>query len=1056
MDYRESKIWKRLDKICNDPRELGNITEMCDNAITLVKTIRDTFPDYTLHDEKHICNVINWMELLLDDPGIERLSEGECAMLILAACYHDIGMCYTEEQRKKELKSYRFAEYLEKNPKAYLAVKRNREAGEEISKEIQKEYFRKIHPQRIDELLPERWEINIVRRDRLAAVCKSHGEKIDDRKDELTYDSFLETDSILCAILLRLADVLDFDVSRAPDVLYEFQKIGATGNPSAETEWKKHQASKGFKFMQEGRVLVYRAVCENMQDEHAIMNFVDYVDKELEICNLKLKQYGHTSWQSLEIPRKVERDIERRGYQTGEYRLTLEADNVLDLLIGDDLYSVDVTFIRELLQNALDAVRARRAVDHRWNCEEKNQIVLSDWNDKEGDQWFRIDDSGIGMNEQTILDYFLRVGRSYYQSDEFKKLKYDNKRYYDFSPISKFGIGILSCFLKGDRIEISTRHYNSGKGIRFSMKGTKGYYSLAAEEKGDRGTDMPCADMAEKERFRQSTGTSLAVRIKESLSKSIESSIRSYLCYPDVPVCYKKGTECVAFPTEQELMVFVKKKKEIRIPLPIEFVRELRSKISKIVWEESPYLCMHCIPLDEVSGSPFISGAKFTIDIAGKHQVRTIVVDGVKLRQELIIRLAFTRSEIEIQAICRTVDIFKDTMIELTELEEQYRNKNDTIKWCAAKFDHNEKLEDILRETSKETQKAEIERIYRELKDLSEMINSDGICLKTAIPFIVNEDLNKAMEKFILPRCDSGTKYMDHNRVDKVYNGICIETTRQNAYGLEERWFEYTVLLLSGEFQPVLGVSRENVRWFPLKAAGYIELVGKKISSSGLACGYPSVYGNMEYGRFTELLDDTRFCSQAEEMLECRYGVSIKDMKERMALSSGKEEIRVTDFWEIFGNDFYAHPTFYFLNIFQRVLLQREFDICWDFNRNGAMECYITGIRTTPVSEAEKEFLPMTFVHSFNKNTVLLTCANSIGRCTLNAEHPFSNWLMGNAEFLATRHKSLWKGIRENICKLDSEHMITEIANFLKELQKRGDIFIPDDVWIKEEDFIEL
>ncbi|MDE6213585.1 MAG: ATP-binding protein, partial [Lachnospiraceae bacterium] len=1018
MDYQESKIWKRLENSCVNSGELGNIKNMCDRAVDLVRTIRDTFPDYTLHDEKHICNVINWMEQLLDDSGIEGLSDGECATLILAACYHDIGMCYTEGQRKKELKSHRFTEYLEKNPKAYLIVKKSREAGEEIPREIQIEYFRRIHPQRVDELLPEKWEINIVRRDTLAAVCKSHGEKIDDRKEELPYDSFLETDYIFCAILLRLADVLDFDVSRAPKVLYEFQKIDTAGNPSAQMEWKKHQASKGFRFTQEDRMLVYRAVCEDMQNEHAIMQFLDYVDKELEICSSNLKQYGHTRWQSIKIPQKAERYIERRGYQTGEYHLTLEADNVLNLLIGDDLYSVDATFIRELLQNALDAARARRAVDRRWNWEGNNQIVLSDWNDKEGNQWFRIDDSGIGMDEQTILNYFLRVGRSYYQSDEFKKLKCDNKKYYDFTPISKFGIGILSCFLKGDRIEISTRHYSSGKGIRFSMKGTEGYYNLAAEEKGHRRTAMPCADTEEIEYFRQNVGTSIAVRITESLSENIANSIKSYICYPDVPVCYKKGTEILAFPTEQELMEVVRETKEIRIPLPEKFLRELSIKIPDIVWEEMPYICLKCVPLDEISGSSFISGVNFTIDIAGKHnQERTIMFDGVTIHQDLVIRLAVTRSEIKVQMIYKVFHYYEDVTVELAEYEQYYRNRNDTVKWCADKFDHNEKLEDILKEISGEDQKAEIEKIYKDLKSFSEMINLDGVHAEVAIPFSINDGLNKVMEKFILPRCDSGKKYIDNQRVDKVYNGICIETAWHDTYGLEESWFEYTVLLLSGEFQPALGISRENVRWFPMKAAGYIELVGMKISNSGLACQYPSFYGNMEYSRFIELLDDAEFCSQTEDMLECRYNVSIKDMKDRMALSSGKEEIRMADFADVFDTYYSDQPRFYFLSIFKRALLQTEFDICWDFNSHGGVEYFITGLRENPITEAEKTLLPMTFVRSLNKNTAILTYADNMGRCALNADHPFSIWLMRHAESLAGKHKSLWKRISNNICR---------------------------------------
>ena len=177
-------------------------------------------------------------------------------------------------------------------------------------------------------------------------------------------------------------------------------------------------------------------------------------------------------------------------------------------------------------------------------------------------------------------------------------------------------------------------------------------------------------------------------------------------------------------------------------------------------------------------------------------------------------------------------------------------------------------------------------------------------------------------------------------------------------------------------------------------------------------------------------------------------------MKEKMALSSGKEEIAVTGFWDIFYD--YDEPRLYFLKIFKRVLLQTEFEISWDFNRNGAIGYFITGMRETPVSAAEKEFLPMTFVHSFNNNTTLLTNADNMGRCALNAEHPFSAWLMKNAEFLAIRYKSLWKRIRKNICLLDSEHMKTEIDNFLKEIQKRGEIYIPDNVWVKDEDFLEL
>ena len=48
-------------------------------------------------------------------------------------------------------------------------------------------------------------------------------------------------------------------------------------------------------------------------------------------------------------------------------------------------------------------------------------------------------------------------------------------------------------------------------------------------------------------------------------------------------------------------------------------------------------------------------------------------------------------------------------------------------------------------------------------------------------------------------------------------------------------------------------------------------------------------------------------------------------MKDKMALSSGKEQIAVTGFRDIFYD--YDEPKLYFLNIFKRVLLQTGFEI---------------------------------------------------------------------------------------------------------------------------------
>ena len=47
------------------------------------------------------------------------------------------------------------------------------------------------------------------------------------------------------------------------------------------------------------------------------------------------------------------------GYIYGEYRFALEKEDILNLLMGENLYSESDVFVRELLQNAIDTSRFR-------------------------------------------------------------------------------------------------------------------------------------------------------------------------------------------------------------------------------------------------------------------------------------------------------------------------------------------------------------------------------------------------------------------------------------------------------------------------------------------------------------------------------------------------------------------------------------------------------------------------------------------------------------------------------------------------------------------------
>ena len=384
MGFKDEKLWKILkakareeEERCgerereNTEKYLTAVADICQYGVDRAKTIRDTFPFYTLHDEVHICNVMRLMAKLLDD-RISSLTRDEAALLMMAACCHDIGMSYTEGE-KKELLNNKDAvrRYLDKNPSEYM--KAYAEGGEDpdLSDEIKMNFFRSIHHERIRELLQKKeWPRELrgrIDKEDLIRVCRSHGEEV----DKLTaMDPIHSLDRRFCAILLRLADILDFDDSRAPQAIYEYNEFDERTSYSeqfSEEEWEKHLSSSGFRFESVADrsypyPLDYTAECRSIQIEQKIECYLDWVDRELDNCSKVIRRFAGR-WNDFVLPAKVERHIQSDGYLSGQYRITLDQDQVMELFVGENLYSDPAVFVRELIQNAIDAVRTRKQLD---------------------------------------------------------------------------------------------------------------------------------------------------------------------------------------------------------------------------------------------------------------------------------------------------------------------------------------------------------------------------------------------------------------------------------------------------------------------------------------------------------------------------------------------------------------------------------------------------------------------------------------------------------------------------------------------------------------------
>jgi molecular chaperone HtpG len=115
---------------------------------------------------------------------------------------------------------------------------------------------------------------------------------------------------------------------------------------------------------------------------------------------------------------------------------------VVDLL-SHHLYGSPRVYVRELLQNAVDAITARREGDPGAPAR-----VTIEPPEVTGDGSLRVADTGIGLTEDQVHELLATIGRSG-KRDELGFARHEF--------LGQFGIGLLSCFLVADEIRVSTR-----------------------------------------------------------------------------------------------------------------------------------------------------------------------------------------------------------------------------------------------------------------------------------------------------------------------------------------------------------------------------------------------------------------------------------------------------------------------------------------------------------------------------------------------------------------------------------------------------------------------
>ena len=210
----------------------------------------------------------------------------------------------------------------------------------------------------------------------------------------------------------------------------------------------------------ERRSLDIKIIVENA-DSHKVMKLIA---TEFSLLLSQLEEvFSYIGFKIYHIT-SIVRDEESN--QLESYNFEAYTPTLIPLLAGKNIYLDNQhAFLRELIQNSIDAIEVRRKMDRN--------IPYARINIHLDEKRFFVRDTGTGMSRYLLERFFTSIGRSYYTSKDFRRLYIR-----DYSPVSQFGIGFLSVFLVTNHVEIFTKHYQERKYFHLDIPNNDGCFFI--------------------------------------------------------------------------------------------------------------------------------------------------------------------------------------------------------------------------------------------------------------------------------------------------------------------------------------------------------------------------------------------------------------------------------------------------------------------------------------------------------------------------------------------------------------------------------------------------
>ena len=405
--------------------ELNNFT---DSVLTDLPFIWETFPEYTPHDDNHhIKNLLQCAENLIPD-NFKHFSFLELFLFIAGIYGHDWGMAIP-----RDLKSYILNQSVPISNISHIQINLENERilflkfiknngimvksdnnYENIDDSLWQNFIRETHALRSGSKIKEYFsEKHPSIGDALSKICIGHSLDFYEIDNSIQYPEKLsilnETVNLKAITLyLRIIDLLDIGESRAPIAIYNFI---SPKNLISKKHWNINQAIKSVSFAdfsKNGRMILVKGLTDNIEIYSELEDYFSYFKTQIEKTYYAFAHMDDRR-HKFDIV-YLEWDIKTEGFKPITIKFEFEREKIFRILSSEVYQRDPYVFMRELLQNSIDAIKLKHIFYKKENPPKKfNAAIYVDIQYQEdGKINIKWSDNGIGMDEYIVKKLFVR------------------------------------------------------------------------------------------------------------------------------------------------------------------------------------------------------------------------------------------------------------------------------------------------------------------------------------------------------------------------------------------------------------------------------------------------------------------------------------------------------------------------------------------------------------------------------------------------------------------------------------------------------------------------